>query len=109
MTELIKPPTRFWLSVCPFRTPIQKLHTSLGHARNAVGGRSLWGGKYLYEEIDGIRTGRSAFAREVEPGQIWEWNGSDWDLVHDIPKGTLDVRLPWRATDLKQYEFYVED
>lgn len=109
MTELIKPPTAFWLSLIPFRRPTQKLHTSIGHAKNAIAGRTHWRGVTLHEEIDGIRTGRTKYATPVQGGQIWYWRGEDWELVCDIPAGTLNVRLPWRTTDLKKYEYYVEE
>lgn len=107
-TPSLKPPTEFWLSVITGRFPVQKLHTSPGHAKLAITGRSSYRrGEYLFEEIDGIRTGRTIHAQRVEGGQIWHWDAGEWELDYDIPADTLDIHLPWK--DQAKYEFYVQD
>ena len=102
MTELMSPPTDFYLSYVPGRGygSHQKIHSALGHAKNAVGRRPDYGGKrrHLYEEIDGIRTGRSINDHQVVGGQIWHWSIDHWELLFDIAPGAWRSEVPWAKT-----------
>lgn len=66
-----------YLSVCPDRRPQQKVHTNLGHAKNAVAYRDNWG-RGLADDC-----------------QIYEWHEDSWSLLYDVPAGTRSRNMPW--------------
>jgi hypothetical protein len=66
-----------YLSVCPDRSPRQKVHTNLGHAKNAVAYRDQWG--------HGLHAAC----------QIYEWKDNEWSLLYDVPAGTRSNNMPW--------------
>lgn len=111
-----KPQIKPYLSVVQGRTPVQKAHNRLSDAKNAVvqwpkrnNSRGYWdNGTYVYEEIDGIRTGRKKYVKAICGGQIWEWDAdtSDWKLIYDIPEHVYEHQVPWKA---EEYQFYVEN
>jgi hypothetical protein len=70
-----------FLTVIPNRHPAQKLHTSLGHAKNAVHARMFY-----------VRNG--GYATTV-PIQLYKYENDDWVLLYDIPSGTRKDDLPW--------------
>jgi hypothetical protein len=70
--------SRPYLSIIPTRSPEQKTHTSLGHAKNAVNNK-IWSGYSHRHDM-----------------AIYEWVDNDWKLLYDIPAGTTENNLPWR-------------
>ncbi len=64
------PPPPRWATAIAGRRPEFKMHTTWGHVRAAVGGSFM-----------GVRGG-------VRGGNVYEWNGTEWVLLYDIPPGT---------------------
>lgn len=75
-----------YLSVMENRSPEQKLHSNLGHAKNAIG----QGGGYDYRNDKYVRMARG--------GQIYEWDPihNEWKLLYDVPARTPVSELPWK-------------
>lgn len=71
-----------YLTICPDRRPKQKVHTSLGHAKNAIIARDNWG--------VGLR----------EDCAIYEWQDNQWHLLFEIPKGTCSRSMPWHNKEI---------
>ena len=68
-----------FLTVIPGRTPKQKLHANIGHAKLAI---------------------RNAMPYSPTKGcyydmQMFEWKDGAWALLHDFPSGTTTLELPW--------------
>jgi len=67
------------MTVIPWRTPVQKAHSSMGYAKAAINAR-IYGSAgaacemHLYELVDG-----------------------EWKLLYEIPKGTKYEELPWKS------------
>jgi hypothetical protein len=66
-----------YLTVIPDRLPKQKVHASLGHAKNAINYRDQW------------RTGIPSDC------VIFEWKDDAWQVLYEIPKGTHGGDMPW--------------
>lgn len=83
MTQTPKPlRPQPYMSVVPSRSPTQKAHMSIGHAKSAVGAKlSTYHGSY------------SDMA-------IYEWKEGGWELLYDIPKGTKVA--PWKLQSEKE-------
>lgn len=54
-----------YLTIIPGRTPEQKLHSKIGHAKNAFSQASYYKGRW---------------------GQLFEWKDGEWSLLFDIPE-----------------------
>ena len=77
-----------FLTVIPARIPEQKLHTSIGNAKNAVS----------------FRVGYSSGA--VCDMAIYEWVNDAWVQRFDIPDGTKFKDLPWHVkSEENEYVF----
>lgn len=72
-----------YLSIIPTRRPMQKTHTNIGHAKNAVNGKLGYRGA----ECD---------------MQVFEFKNDGWSLLYDIKKG--DIEPPWRAGEIAEKE-----
>lgn len=68
-----------YLTVIPRRTPKQKAHYDLGHAKNAIRARCNWG---RGTDCD---------------TQVFELVDGDWKLLWNIPRGTLREDFPWNS------------
>lgn len=79
------PQVKPYLTIIESRRPIQKMHTNIGHAKNA----------FLYDEHRG--------------GTMWEWKDGEWVLLYTVTSerlppeqrnGYYSVRcrqhIPWR-------------
>lgn len=88
MTLPSKPKMLPYLSVVPGRRPENKMHTSLGHAKNAVQNYPKNGGWRHDREKGGTVCG----------GQIYQWCSecNEWELLYDVAPGSWQADLPWR-------------
>lgn len=90
MSDPVPPPpvTPPYCTVVPGRTPGTKTHTSLGHAKNAVAVPTYAGGH---------RDGDAGhYCYGVRGGQLYEWNGTEWAVLHDVTPNSPECELPWR-------------
>lgn len=69
---------RPYLTILPYRSPEQKIHTTLGSAKSAVSYNC------------GDRRGTN------QDMAIYEWKNDEWVLLWEIPEGTMYEDLPWR-------------
>lgn len=89
MTLPSKPKILPYLTVVPGRHPENKMHTILGHAKNAVQG---------YPKSGGFRWNRELRCGNVCGGQVYRWNYEihDWELLYEIEPGSWKADLPWK-------------
>lgn len=84
MTQIPKPlRPQPYMSVVPNRSPEQKAHMSLGHAKSAVGSKINQYGHGSYYDM-----------------AIYEWKDGDWEILYDVPKGTKVA--PWHEESEKE-------
>jgi hypothetical protein len=68
-----------YLTYIPDRTPLNKVHESLGQAKKAITFRS---------------NRRNGLASN---SVIYQWvDGKGWETLHELPAGTRTEDLPWR-------------
>ena len=78
---MLPDPTKMFLSVVPNRFgPKFKLHTNIGHAKNALAVKR------------DVRDGEARWANKPGGGQIYQLVDMEWQLVYDVPIGGP---LPW--------------
>lgn len=83
MTQTPKPlRPQPYMSVVPGRSPEQKAHMTLGHAKSAVGAKL------------------NAYRGSYYDMAIYEWKNNGWELLYDIPKGTKVA--PWKLQSEKE-------
>lgn len=71
-----------YLTVIPDRLPKQKVHTNLGHAKNAINYRTdAWGQGTPSECL------------------LYEWKDDEWQLLYRVPAGTSKKNLPWNKAE----------
>jgi hypothetical protein len=70
-----------YLTVIPDRRPVQKVHTGLGQAKNAI----------LFRDY-----GRG-IPRDC---QVYEWSNEGWTLLWDIPAGATRDEMPWNVKEV---------
>lgn len=89
MTLPSKPKILPYLTVVPGRHPENKMHTSLGHAKNAV---------QVYPRSGGWRSDPNK-GWPVCGGQVYRWDYEihDWELLYDIEPGSWQADLPWKG------------
>lgn len=88
------------LTVIKNRNPEQKVHKTLGHAKQAVltklwyvpgseaTEKRVWGnGQVWYERPKALET-------DV---QVYELKDGEWSLLWDLRRGTLVSELPWKT------------
>jgi hypothetical protein len=68
------------MTVIPFRRPLQKAHTNLGHAKAAISYKTGWRGA----ESD---------------MELYELKDGEWSLLWKVPEGTAYNDLPWKKKD----------
>jgi hypothetical protein len=73
--------TRPYLTIIPIRTPREKTHTTLAHAKNAVSAKVHW-----------------SYGLSCDIA-VYEWRDGDWSLLWDLPRGTLASALPWNQPE----------
>lgn len=77
-------PTEMCLSVVPDRYGAKfKLHTNIGHAKNALAVR---------RNVRIVKDGEARWASKPSGGQIYQLVDMQWQLVYDVPIGGP---LPW--------------
>jgi hypothetical protein len=69
------------MTVIPWRSPVQKAHSSMGYAKAAINARVYSSGY-----------GGGGAACDM---QVFELVDNEWKLLWDIPKGTKKQDLPW--------------
>jgi hypothetical protein len=77
-----KPKIFPYLTVIEDRNPVQKMHATLGHAKNAFSFEEWYGGRY---------------------GQMYEYKDGDWVLLYDIPKPEIVEEIPRTRSDGSVY------
>jgi hypothetical protein len=65
-----------YLTIIPTRSPMQKAHTNIGHAKNALTGAN--------EDSHGVK------------GQMYEWKDDAWRLLYTV---TVEDPKPWGETE----------
>lgn len=99
-TPKIKP----YLTIIQSRNPVQKMHNHLGHAKNALNGKTRPSSHYFFrgeripfemrwqmtaaERKEIIR--REPFSEDM---QLWEWKDNEWKLMYDVKAGDY---APWK-------------
>lgn len=84
MSNLPAQPKVFpFLTVIPGRRPQQKMHTSVGHAKNAF-------------QDTGYGRHRT--------GQLYKWSGEGWELLYDVPEQTETVKVQGYSGWRNQYK-----
>jgi hypothetical protein len=91
-----------YMTVVEGRRPKKKLHTTFGHALNALqqpvkrGTASARGQSGRYVDVPGQKYQRYVYA--VCGGKMYTWDSNDnaWALVYDVEPGTYGDELPWR-------------
>lgn len=69
-----------YLSVMPSRSPRDKAHTNLGHAKNAL-------------------THNSTSGKIRVHGAIYTWEDGDWQLMYEVWPGMLVSEAPWKLEE----------
>lgn len=72
-----------YLTIIPGRLPRQKMHSTLGHAHNAIN-TALWQGRN--RGVDG----------SLEEMAVFQFTGVEWVEIEHYPVGTKERDLPWR-------------
>src|SRR4051812_23863543 len=83
INEKIKKPE--WATLIPSRSPEFKMHTSLGLAKSALTGLTMYGGQFR------------------DRGALYQWNGTFWELRVAIKRGDKQTDfLLW--TNVKKFK-----
>lgn len=72
-----------YLTIIPDRRPVQKTHTNIGHAKNALNGRIGIYGRGASEDME-----------------LYEHVDGEWKLLYSIKKGEKEA--PWRKEELEK-------
>lgn len=74
LTPNIRPKVFPYLTICPHRSPVQKLHTAIGHAKNA------------FQNPYSYNTNRV--------GTMWQMVDGEWELLYTVER---EGKLPWNT------------
>jgi hypothetical protein len=81
-----KTQARPYLTIIPNRSPREKTHVNIGHAKNAVQAKMSYRGAYGYANY-----------QTTVHIAVYEWLDNQWSLLWDIPSGTPESKLPWKG------------
>jgi hypothetical protein len=82
MSDLPNPHTyKPYMTEVKGRRPFRKIHTSIGHAKNAL---LMYGSVY----------------NTIRGGKLYDWNTdtNEWSLLYDIPENSPESKIPWRKS-----------
>ena len=96
----LKPPSTPYLTVIEGRTPKQKIHTSLGAAKNAFSTPRKNSHQLERPNMYGDRNIVETYSHGW--GQLYKHDGSDWVLIETVPEPTqadmiTEKRGTWTA------------
>lgn len=91
MSQFLAPSAYPYLTICPSRRPVQKLHTAIGHAKAAVQAQMI------SHRLGERRPNVTYTKRATHDMEIYEYGETGPELLYSIPAGTLTEDLPWKA------------